>query len=88
VKTQFKASFAKDLKTIRNPSLLKQIRATIEQVEKARSLQEISNIKKLRGEGAYYRIRVGHVRLGLVIAGDTVTFVRCLDRKDVYRYFP
>ena len=88
MKAQFKASFAKDLEGIRDRSLLKQIRTTIDRVEQAQSLLEIPNMKKLRGGGAYYRIRVGHIRLGLVIMGDTVTFVRCLDRKDVYRYFP
>jgi mRNA interferase RelE/StbE len=88
VKAQFRASFAKDLKRIRDPRILKQIKETIEQVEQAQSLAQIPHIKKLRGNDAHFRIRIGDIRLGLVIVGDTVTFVRCLDRKEVYRYFP
>jgi mRNA interferase RelE/StbE len=53
VKAQFKASFAKDLEGIRDRSLLKQIRTTIDRVEQAQSLLEIPNMKKLRGGGAY-----------------------------------
>ena len=46
------------------------------------------NLRKLRGSDRYYRIRVGEYRVGLSVEGDTVTFVRFLHRKDVYRYFP
>ena len=49
MKVLFKASFAKDLKGIRDRGLLKQLRSTIEQVEQAQSLQDIPNMKKLRG---------------------------------------
>ena len=60
----------------------------IEQVEAARLFQEISNIKRLDAKGKYYRIRVGDYRLGLVFEQGTLTFVRCLNRKEIYRYFP
>lgn len=47
------------------------------------------DLKKLSGgRGAYYRIRVGDYRLGLEVEGDVVVFVRCLHRRDMYRYFP
>lgn len=85
---QFKASFAKDLRNIKNKDLLNRIREAIEQLEKAQTIQSITNIKKLRGGGNYYRLRVGEHRIGLSLEGDTVTFVRCLDRKEIYRYFP
>ncbi|HEY4721787.1 MAG TPA: type II toxin-antitoxin system RelE/ParE family toxin [Anaerolineae bacterium] len=48
----------------------------------------MANIKKLQGGTNYYRIRVGDYRVGLVVESDTVTFVRFLHRKDIYRYFP
>ena len=68
--------------------MLKRVKETIEQVEKAQSLQALTNIKRLKGGGNYYRIRIGDYRLGLVVEGDVATFVRCLDRKQIYRYFP
>ena len=85
---QFKASFAKDLRNIKNKDLLNRIKEAIEQLEKAQSLQSIANVKKLRGGSNYYRLRVGEHRIGLVVDGDTATFVRCLDGKEIYRYFP
>lgn len=85
---QFKASFARDLRNIKNKDLLNRIKEVIEQLEKAQSIQSITNIKKLRGVGNYYRLRVGEHRIGLSVERDTATFVRCLNRKEIYRYFP
>jgi mRNA interferase RelE/StbE len=49
----------------------------------------IHNLKKLRAaSGSYYRIRIGEYRIGLIFSGGIVTFVRCLHRKEIYRYFP
>jgi mRNA interferase RelE/StbE len=84
----FKRSFTRDLKQIRDKVLLKRVREIIEQVELAATLDEVSDVKKLKGSDLYYRIRVGDYRVGLLVEGDAVTFVRFLHRKDVYRYFP
>lgn len=88
MRVEFKSSFVRDLKKVRDRELKDRIRDAIELTERARSFQEIENIKKLRGGDRYYRIRVGDYRLGLLVEGDTITFVRCLHRRDVYRYFP
>jgi mRNA interferase RelE/StbE len=88
VNAQFKSSFLKDLEAIRERKIFKQIRAAIDHIEQAQSLREIPNMKKLSGSGNYYRMRVGDFRLGLKIVGDTVSFIRCLDRKEIYRYLP
>jgi mRNA interferase RelE/StbE len=53
VNVQFKASFAKDLRNIKNRDVLNRIREAVEELEKAQSLQNITNIKKLRGGGNY-----------------------------------
>ena len=85
----FKSSFAKDLRKIRDSDLMTRVKELIEQVEVAESLQDITSIKKLRGRGRnYYRIRLAEYRIGLLVEGNSVTFVRCLDRKEIYRYFP
>jgi mRNA interferase RelE/StbE len=60
----------------------------VEYIEKAQKLPDIANLKKLKGGRIYYRIRVGEYRIGLTIENNTVAFVRCLNRKEIYRYFP
>ena len=88
MKIEFKNSFAKDLKKIRNKKLLKNIRKIIEEFEKVRNISDINGLKKLKADGDYYRIRLGDYRIGLIIKSDLVIFVRTLHRKEVYRYFP
>ena len=86
--TAFRESFDTDLSAIRDAALLRRIKKVIEQVEAARTFQEIPNLKRLEASGKYYRIRVGDHRLGFVFEQGAVTFVRCLDRKKIYRHFP
>ncbi len=88
MRVEFRESFAKDLKGIKNKVLLGRVKEVIEAVEKADSLDEMHNLKKLKGGGNYFRLRVGDYRVGIVLENDRVTFVRVLNRKDIYRYFP
>ena len=88
MKVRFKASFASDLRALNDKSLLERIRAVIVKVESAQCLAEIPNLKKLKGGGAYYRVRVGDYRVGLTAEEDAVVFVRVLHWREVYRYFP
>ena len=85
---EFRTSFTRDLQRVQDPSLRRRVRETIADVEAARSVREIKNLTKLRTAGQYYRIRLGDYRIGLVIEGHTVIFVRLLQRGDIYRYFP
>jgi mRNA interferase RelE/StbE len=87
VKVEFRESFAKDLKGVKDKSLLKRAKEIIEAVEEADSLVVISNLKKLKGGGNYYRMRVGDYRVGITLENDVVIFVRFLNRKDIYKYF-
>jgi len=84
----FRASFARDLKRVRNKRLRANVKQIIELVEQVHSLRDIGNLKKLKGGTGYYRVQIGDYRIGLYVEGDTVAFVRCLHRKDIYRYFP
>lgn len=85
---EFKASFVRDLEKIKDKELKARIQGVIEAVEQAPGLQEIANVRKLKGSDRCYRIRMGDYRIGLSVEKDTVTFVRFLHRKDIYRYFP
>ncbi len=89
MKTEFKKSFAKDLKKhSQNKSLLEQVAQIIEAAEAAQSLQDIGNLKKLKSGENAFRIRIGDYRLGFIVENETVCFVRLLSRKEIYRYFP
>ncbi len=85
----FTKSFAKDLrKHKKNPELLRQIQRIIENVELAEAVTELTNLKQLKAEGRYYRIRTGDYRIGTTIEDDQITFIRVLHRKEIYRFFP
>lgn len=85
---EFRKSFEKDLLKILDADLFTRIQEIIEQVEKAEKLSEVTNVKKLKGEVDYYRIRLGDYRLGIKVNDGVVSFVRILHRKEIYRYFP
>lgn len=88
MKVQFRNSFLKDIKGLSGKTLKKRVKAAIMEVEAARSLQEVSSIKKLKGSPNYYRLRIGDYRIALICEGEDVTFVRCLHRREIYRYLP
>jgi len=66
VELLFKESFARDLKAIKQKSVLPRIRQVLQAVANAEDLRSIPNIRKLNAPGNYYRIRVGEYRLGSV----------------------
>jgi mRNA interferase RelE/StbE len=88
VKTVFRESFDSDLSAVTDAALLRRIKKVIEQVEAAKTFQQIPNLKRLESSGKYYRIRLGEYRLGFVFENGAVSFIRFLHRKEIYRYFP
>jgi mRNA-degrading endonuclease RelE of RelBE toxin-antitoxin system len=66
VNTAFRESFDSDLSVIKDAALLRRIRKVIEQVEAAKTFQEIPNLKRLEATGKYYRIRIGDHRVDFV----------------------
>ncbi|MDU9047511.1 MAG: type II toxin-antitoxin system RelE/ParE family toxin [Candidatus Electrothrix sp. Rat3] len=85
---KFEARFSKDLRRIKDGSLLKRIKELIVSCQEAESLAEIRQVKKLKGYDTFYRVRIGNYRIGVELVQDELVFVRCLHRKEVYRYFP
>lgn len=88
MKVEFKKSFTKDLKKVKDQELFQQAKVAIEEIEQAPNLQVVNNLKQLKGGGGYFRVRIGDYRIGLKLEGDTIIFVRFLHRKEIYRYFP
>ncbi len=86
---EFDKSFLKSIKTIDNQIILNRLGKIILRVEKASSLSELKNIRKLSGFESYYRIRMGDYRIGFeLLSGNIIRFIIVAHRKDIYRDFP
>lgn len=85
---EFRESFLKDVNHIKEKGVKKKIAAVITESKAASSLSDLRNVKKMEGSENYYRIRIGEYRIGIKLQDKTLVFLRCLHRKDIYRYFP
>ena len=88
MKVQFLEQFERDLSLVRDQKLKDQIFEVISRLERARSLREVPNVKKLKGYRTNYRIRIGHHRIGFKLENGVIELARFLDRKDIYRFYP
>ena len=78
---RYKVSFTRDLSRLKDADLIRRI-------QQAEKLQDIPNLIKMQGGGDYYRLRVGEYRLGMSFTDNIIVFVRCLNRKEIYKKFP
>ncbi len=67
MKVEFRETFAKDLKGVKDKGLLRRAKELIEAVETADSLADISNLKKLKGGGNYFRIELEVIEWELLL---------------------
>ena len=88
MKVEYKKSFLKDLKKLKNKNLKNSILNCIEEVESAPNIRQITNLKKLTGYENHYRLKIGDYRIGLKLENDVMYFVVFDHRKDIYRGFP
>lgn len=90
MQTEFKDSFLKDIRSIKDRKLLSRLEQFILTVEIVDNISQIPNLKNLKGQKnkIYYRSRIGNYRVGLIIKQDIVVFVRFFNRKQIYRYSP
>ncbi len=55
----------------------------------ANTLQDVANVKTLKGYTDRYRIRIGDYRVGIAMLNDSeIEIVRVLHHREFYRYFP
>jgi len=81
--------FLKDLKKLKGTPYYNAIKALcFDNIPALKSTSDIASFKKLKGYDDYYRIRKGDFRIGIKLNGTVITFLRCLSRKDIYKYFP
>lgn len=86
---EYDKSFEKSLEKIKDNTILHRIENAILKAEKATTIENIPNSKKLTGYPRYYRIKIGDYRLGYEkINKETIRLIIIEHRKDIYRKFP
>ena len=89
MRLEYRSSFSRDLRRVRDAEVRYRVLAIIEELEAVPSIAEIPSATRIKSDrGRYYRIRIGDYRLGAVLQGDMLVLVRFLHRRDIYRFFP
>ena len=89
MKLEARRSFTRDIRRIRNQSLLDRIERKITEMEDADAITEVSGVKKLTSpSGNDYRLRMGDYRLGVTVEDDLAILARFGHRSDFYQRFP
>ena len=82
------SSFIKDLRRIRDRKLADRIEKIIKSLEAAKTLQQVSSVKKIKGSSNAFRIRIGDYRLGFYLVDNAIKLTAFASRKEIYSYFP
>ncbi len=91
---KFDKKFYRDLNKIGDKELTAEIiPKVILNVKKARDISEIGHLKHLEKYSVRYRIKIKITdkrtyRIGVIIRGNAVWFVRLLHRTKIYKQFP
>jgi len=86
---KYSESFLKDFKKLKNRSEYQDIYTFVfTTLNNIKSLNEIPDLIKIRSFKNFYRIRFRNYRIGISIENDNITYLRILDRKDIYKFFP
>ncbi len=88
MKVVFHAGFNKDLDKTKDRKLALLILQTIQLFQRAKNLEEIPNVKKLKGHQNAYRYRKGNYRIGFFAENNTIIFAAFAPRGKIYRKFP
>ncbi|MBK5193265.1 MAG: plasmid stabilization protein [Flavobacteriaceae bacterium] len=88
MKVQFLKSFLKDVKKIKEKSILNKLKLVIFKMEETNSIYEIPETEKLKGFSNAYRTKIGKYRLGFYFENDCIELARFVKRNDIYELFP
>lgn len=92
MKVIVKKSFDRDIDRVKDKELRIALDEKLGQIEQAKSIENITGLKLLRGYSHHYRIQVKtkdmSYRIGAVIRKEIIWLVRFLPRKIVYKKFP
>lgn len=81
-------SFKKDFLSLKNKEIEKRIIQKLNQLEKAKNLNELSNLKKMKWFDNFFRLRVWDYRIWFEFAWNKIVLLRVRSRKDIYNIFP
>ena len=84
----FTKTFSKQIDALHNESLKSRLAQVVQNVILANTLQDIVNLKKIKGHQTAYRIRIGDYRIGLFFEEGSIIFAYLAHRKDIYNRFP
>ena len=85
---EFTKTFSKQIDTLYNEKLKLRLAQTVQNVISANTLQDIVNLKKMKGHPTAYRIKIGDYRIGLFFEDRVIVFAYLAHRKDIYNRFP
>lgn len=88
MRIKYEKSFLKDLRKINERDVKQKIEETISIIKVSKTIPKNSSLKKIQGHQSAYRLKINNYRLGFFLENDIIIFVRCLNRKDIYKYFP
>ena len=89
MEVQYRQAFLKDLKQLKSSTSYQRIyELAFTALPEIQSLEEIPDLKAMRGYAGRYRIRTGDYRIGIEVKGDVIEVMRVLHRREFYRYFP
>lgn len=91
---KFEKKFYRDMRNLNDRRLTNEILPKIFlNIRQAKNIAEIDNLKHLEKYSVRYRIKIKldnrrTYRIGLIIRGSVVWFVRLLHRRKIYKEFP
>ncbi|MDA0195675.1 MAG: plasmid stabilization protein [Bacteroidetes bacterium] len=88
MKIVYSKTIVKDVRKIKNQQIIQGIELVIENIKNSKTLNDIHQVKKLKGHPSACRIRIGDFRLGFYFENNTVKLARFVKRNDIYKVFP
>jgi len=85
---EFTKTFSKQIDAIYDESLKLRLSRVVQNAISANTLQDIVNLKKMKGHPTAYRIKMGDYRIGLFFEEEVIVFTYLAHRKDIYNRFP
>jgi mRNA interferase RelE/StbE len=85
----YKKIFLKDLAALPKRYRSRIERLVFDQIPASENIFHDFDIRKMKGNDTYYRIRTGIYRIGCKISSDgEITFFRVKSREEIYLVFP
>ena len=85
---EFRSSFLKDIKKLKEKSTKELIKSVIDNCEKSQTISNIKHCEPLTGKSKYYKLKYGKYRFGVHINKGIVEFLKFGTRQNFYDDFP